>query len=77
MTAETFRITQSLRVFGFGADGTARFFSLPSEAIITVVAESAVSGCVQILYDHELYVTYKRNLILHLKRKRDLAGTFR
>ena len=74
MTAETFRITQSLRVFGFGADGTARFFSLPSEAIITIVAESAVSGCVQILYDHELYVTYKRNLILHLKRERDLAG---
>jgi hypothetical protein len=75
MTAETFRIRQSLRVFGFGADGTARFFSLPSEAIITVVAESAVSGCIQILYDHELYVTFKRNLMLHLQRQRDLAGT--
>ena len=76
MTGETFRITQSLRVFGSGADGTARFFSLPSESTITVVAESAVSGCVQILYDHELYVTFKRNLMLHLKRERDLAGTF-
>lgn len=77
MTAETFQIRQSLRVFGFGADGTARFFSLPSEAIITVVAESTLSGCVQILCDHELYVTFKRNLMLHLKRERDLAGTFR
>ena len=75
MTAETFRIGQSLRVFGFGADGTARFFSLPSQAIITVVAESAASGCVQILYDHELYVTFKRNLMSHLKRERDLGGT--
>jgi hypothetical protein len=75
MTAETFRIAQSLRVFGFGADGTVRFFSLPSEAIITVVAESPVSGCVQILYDRELYVTFERNLMLHLKRERDLAGT--
>ena len=77
MTPGTFRIGQSLRVFGFGADGTARFFSLPSQAIITVVAESAASGCVQILYDHELYVTFKRNLMLHLERERDLAGTFR
>jgi hypothetical protein len=75
MTAETFRITQSLRVFGLGADGTARFFSLPAEAILTVVAESAVSGCVQILYDHQLYVTFNRNLMLHLRRERDLAGT--
>jgi hypothetical protein len=75
MTGETFRIAQSFRGFGFGADGTARFFSLPSESIITVVAESGVSGCVQILYDHELYVTFKRNLMLHLKRERDLAGT--
>lgn len=75
MTAETFRITQSLRVFGFGADGTARFFSLPPEASITIVAESTVSGCVQILYDHELYVTFHRNLMLHLKRERDLAKT--
>jgi hypothetical protein len=72
---ETFRITQSFRVFGFGTDGTARFFSLPPEAIITVVAESAVSGCVQILYDHQLYATFERNLMLHLKRERDLAGT--
>lgn len=76
MTTETFRIGQSLRVFGFGADGTARFFSLPSQAIITVVAESAASGCVQILYDHELYVTFKQNLMLHLERERDLAGIF-
>jgi hypothetical protein len=75
MTAETFRITQSLRVFGFGADGTVRFFSLPSEAILTVVAESAVSGCVQILCDHQLYVTFKRDLMLHLRRERELAGT--
>jgi hypothetical protein len=75
MTAETFGIRQSFRVFGFGADGTARFFSLPSEAIITIVAESAVSGCVQILYDHELYITFKRNLMLHLKRERDLTRT--
>ena len=74
MKAETFRIGQSVRVFGLGADGTARFFSLHSEAIVTVVAESAVSGCVQILYDHELYVTFKRDLMLHLKRERDLAG---
>jgi hypothetical protein len=74
MMPETFRITQSLKVFGFGADGTARFFSLPSEAIITIVAECTVSGCVQILYDHELYTTFKRNLMLRLKRERDLAG---
>jgi hypothetical protein len=75
MTAETFQITQSFKVFGIGADGTARFFALPSEAIITVVAESAVSGCVQMLYDHELYITFKRSLMLHLKRERDLTGT--
>jgi hypothetical protein len=74
MTSDTFRTAESFRVFGFGADGIARFFSLPSEAIITVVAESAVSGCVQILYDHELYMTFKRDLMLHLKRERDLAG---
>ena len=74
MTAETFRIGQSFRVFGLGPDGTARFYLLPSEAIITIVAESAISGCVQILYDHELYVTFKRDLMLHLKRERDLAG---
>jgi hypothetical protein len=61
-------------VFGFDADGTARFSALPSESVITVVAESAVSGCVQILYDGELYVTFRRNLMLHLKRERDLAG---
>ncbi len=75
MTAETFQITQSFRVFGIGADGTTRFFALPSEAIITIVAECAVSGRVQILYDHELYVTFKRNLMLRLKRERDLAGS--
>jgi hypothetical protein len=74
MTPETFRISQSFKVVGFGADGTAGFFSLPSESIITVVAESAVSGCVQILYEGELYVTFRRNLMLHLKRERDLAG---
>ncbi len=73
MTGETFRITQSFRVFFFGADGIARFFSVPPESIITVVAESAASGCVQILYDHELYITFKRNLILHLKRESDLG----
>ena len=61
-------IDSQVRVFGFGADGTARFFSLPSEEIITVVAESAVSSCVQILYDHELYVTYKRNLSVNPTR---------
>jgi len=75
MTAGTFQIMQPCKVFGFGSDGTARFFSLPSEAIITVVAESAVSGCVQILYDHELYITFKRSLMLHLNRERDLTGT--
>jgi hypothetical protein len=75
MTVETFRITQPFRVFGFGADGVARFFSLPSEAVIAVVAESVISGCVQILYEHQLYVTFKRNLISHLKRERDLDGT--
>jgi hypothetical protein len=74
MTAETFRITQSLNVFGFGTDGIARFFSLPSESIITVVGESAASGCVQILYEGGLYVTFKRKLMLHLKRERDFAG---
>lgn len=75
MTLDTFQITRALRVFGFSADGTAHFFSLPSESTITVVAESAVSGCVQILFADELYVTFKRNLMLHLKRERDLAGT--
>jgi hypothetical protein len=75
MTAETFQITKPCRVFSFGADGTARFFSLPSEAVITIVAESVVSGCLQILYDHQLYITFKQNLMLHLKRERDLAGT--
>ena len=74
MTRETFQITESFRVFGFGADGTARFFNLPSDAIIDVVDECAVSGRVQILYDHQLYVTFKRNLISHLKRERDLCG---
>ena len=69
MTPETFRILESFRVFGFGADGTARFFALPSEGIITIVAECAVSGRVQILYNHELYVTFKRNLMLRLKRE--------
>jgi hypothetical protein len=75
MTPETFRIKEPFRVFGFGADGTARFSYLPSEAIITIVGESKVSGCVQILYDHQIYVIFKRNLTLHLKRQRDLAGT--
>ena len=74
MTPETFQIAEPFRVFGSGADGTARFFALPPNAIITVVAECAVSGRVQILYDHELYVTFTRNLMLHLKRERDLAG---
>ena len=74
MTREIFQITESFRVFGLDADGTARFFALPSGAIITVVAECAVTGRVQILYDHELYVTFKRSLMLHLKRERDLAG---
>jgi hypothetical protein len=73
MTLETFRITSPLRVFGFSPDGTAHFFSLPSESTITIVAESAVSGCVQILCGHELYVTFNRNLMLHLKRERDLS----
>jgi hypothetical protein len=63
-------VLQNLR---FGCDGTARFFALPPNAIITVVAECA--GRVQILYDHELYVTFTRNLMLHLKRERDLAGS--
>lgn len=75
MTAETFQITQSFKVFGLGADGTARFYDLPSEAIITIVGECVVTGRVQILYDHELYVTFKRNLMSHLKRERDLTGT--
>jgi hypothetical protein len=74
MTRETFQITEPFRVFGFGADGTARFFDLPSNAIIDVVDECAVSGRVQILYDHQLYVTFTRNLISHLKRERDLCG---
>jgi hypothetical protein len=30
ITRETFKITESLKVFGFGADGTARFFDLGS-----------------------------------------------
>jgi hypothetical protein len=73
MRAETFRVTEPFKVFRFGADGTARFFLLPSEAIITIVAESAVAGRVQLLYDHELYVTFRRNLLLHLKRQRELG----
>lgn len=73
MIAETFRVTESFKVFHFGADGVTRFFLLPAEAIITVVAESAVSGRVQILYHHELYVTFRRNLMWHLKRQRELG----
>jgi hypothetical protein len=73
MRAETFRVTEPFKVFSFGADGTARFFLLPSDAIITAVAESAVSGRVQILYNHELYVTFRRNLMWHLKRQRELG----
>jgi hypothetical protein len=73
MRAETFRVTESFKVFRFGADGTARFFELPADAIITIVAESAVTGRVQILYDHELYVTFRRNLMWHLKRQRELG----
>ena len=72
MIAETFQVKESFKVFSFGPDRTARFFLLPSEAIITVVAESAISGRVQIVYDHELYVTFRRNLMLHLKRQKDL-----
>ena len=72
MRAETFRVTESFKVFSFGADGTARFFLLPSEAIIAIVAESTVAGSVQILYDHKLYATFKRNLMLHLKRQNEL-----
>lgn len=74
MVAETFQVTEPFKVFRSGADGTTRFFLLPAEAIITVVAESVVSGRVQILYQQELYVTFQRNLILHLKRQRELGA---
>jgi hypothetical protein len=73
MRPKTFQITQPFNVFGINADGTACFFALPPEATITVVAESAVTGRVQILYDRELYITFKRNLMLHLNEKATLA----
>lgn len=43
--------------------------------MFTVVAESAISGCIQIMYEGELYVTFKRNLMLHLERETDLSGS--
>ena len=73
MIAETFRVTESFKVFSFGADGAAHFFSLPSEAIIAVMAESAVAGRIQILYDHKLYVTFRQNLVLYLKQQSELG----
>ena len=75
MAAQTFRISRSFKVIGFGADATARFFSLPSQSMFTVVAESAISGCIQIMYEGELYVTFKRNLMSHLERETDLSGS--
>jgi hypothetical protein len=77
MTAETFQITKPCRVVSFRPDGTARFVALPSEAVITIVAQSAVSGCIQIIYEHELYITFSKHLMLHLKRERDLAGAMK
>ena len=74
MTTETFQITNPIRVFGFGEDGTARFFVLPSQAVINVVDVCAFSGRVQIAYDQRFYVTFERNLISRLRRGRDLTN---
>jgi hypothetical protein len=55
----------SLNGLAVGADGTARFFKLPVDANLTPVAESAVSGCVEISYNGRHYRVFKRDLIAH------------
>jgi hypothetical protein len=44
-----------------------RFFRMPIGAALTVIAESSVSGCVEILYEHRSYVAFKRDLMSHLQ----------
>lgn len=65
MSAEIVRISRPLTVCRWDADNTMRFFQMPSGATVAIVAESLVSGCVEIVYERNLYVTFKRNLLSH------------
>lgn len=49
------------------ADKIMRFFCVPIGAALTVVAESSLSGCVEILYERSSYVAFKRDLVSHLE----------
>jgi hypothetical protein len=56
-----------MTVCGWDADKIMRFFRVPTGAALTVVAESSLSGCVEIVYEHNSYVAFKRDLISHLQ----------
>lgn len=49
------------------ADKIMRFFRLPTGAALTVVAGSPLSQCVEIVYEHNSYVAFKRDLLSHLQ----------
>ena len=65
MSARMLRTSRTMTVCRCDADHTIRFFRVPRGAAVAIVAESLVSGCVEIRYERNLYVTFKRNLLTH------------
>ena len=59
------RTTRPLTICRWDEDKTMRFFHMPSGATVAIVDESLISGCVEILYERNLYVTFKHNLLSH------------
>jgi hypothetical protein len=69
MGDRSLRATRSMTVCHWDAHKIMRFFRVPTGAAVTVVAESSASGCVEILYEHQPYVGFKRDLMSHLQTR--------
>jgi hypothetical protein len=68
MNSDILRTARPMTVCYWDADKTMRFFRLPTGAALTVIAGSSLSGCVEILYEQNSYVAFKRELYLICKR---------
>lgn len=69
MTPDISRTSRPMTVCHWDSERTMRFFHVPTGAAFTIVGESAVSGCVEILYEDTLYVAFRRDLMSHVQNQ--------
>jgi hypothetical protein len=55
MLVRTLPLKTPLTARNWGTDGAARFFRIPANPDVSLVAESSVSGCAEVTYQSQSY----------------------